>query len=103
PYPLNHLILRSFPTRRSSDLEKKPTRWLASSPNLYQILFYFPGISQAKGQKIAEATVLSRSFIEIPGQALWLLRFFAPLPGRYQDRKSTRLNSSHQIISYAVF
>src|SRR5258708_29388677 len=22
---------------------------------------------------------------------------------RYQDRKSTRLNSSHQIISYAVF
>src|SRR5258708_23365852 len=23
--------------------------------------------------------------------------------GQYQDRKSTRLNSSHQIISYAVF
>src|SRR5207244_7499735 len=23
--------------------------------------------------------------------------------GEYQDRKSTRLNSSHQIISYAVF
>src|SRR5258708_29583018 len=25
------------------------------------------------------------------------------LEGREQDRKSTRLNSSHQIISYAVF
>src|SRR5438552_7069510 len=25
------------------------------------------------------------------------------LPGRRVDRKSTRLNSSHQIISYAVF
>src|SRR5207244_11115111 len=24
-------------------------------------------------------------------------------PSRYEDRKSTRLNSSHQIISYAVF
>src|SRR5258708_29281729 len=27
----------------------------------------------------------------------------ASLQERYQDRKSTRLNSSHQIISYAVF
>src|SRR5258708_31954757 len=26
-----------------------------------------------------------------------------PIPGTYRDRKSTRLNSSHQIISYAVF
>src|SRR5258708_18749600 len=26
-----------------------------------------------------------------------------PLRARQQDRKSTRLNSSHQIISYAVF
>src|SRR3990170_2621566 len=25
------------------------------------------------------------------------------VPGRTRDRKSTRLNSSHQIISYAVF
>src|SRR5256885_7144112 len=27
----------------------------------------------------------------------------APGPGRPQDRKSTRLNSSHLVISYAVF
>src|SRR5438034_4323868 len=26
-----------------------------------------------------------------------------PLPGRGTDRKSTRLNSSHTVISYAVF
>src|SRR5258708_31975900 len=26
-----------------------------------------------------------------------------PAPGSHTDRKSTRLNSSHQIISYAVF
>src|SRR6185312_8804996 len=28
---------------------------------------------------------------------------FRRLPGRHQDRKSTRLNSSHDQISYAVF
>src|SRR5256884_1002253 len=27
----------------------------------------------------------------------------SPFPGRLQDRKSTRLNSSHGYISYAVF
>src|SRR5256886_13307264 len=30
-------------------------------------------------------------------------RAFEVLPGRPQDRKSTRLNSSHSQISYAVF
>src|SRR5258708_15395048 len=37
----------------------------------------------------------------LPGELL-----LQPLPrpeGRAEDRKSTRLNSSHQIISYAVF
>src|SRR3712207_7797632 len=29
--------------------------------------------------------------------------FFAPVNSRYKDRKSTRLNSSHANISYAVF
>src|SRR5258708_31206016 len=32
-----------------------------------------------------------------------LFRLFARDLAREQDRKSTRLNSSHQIISYAVF
>src|SRR5947208_6411606 len=35
-----------------------------------------------------------------------LVPYAAPVPGRPDesiDRKSTRLNSSHQIISYAVF
>src|SRR3712207_5217305 len=34
----------------------------------------------------------------------WVARWQAPgTPGRFQDRKSTRLNSSHANISYAVF
>src|SRR5256885_12865511 len=30
-------------------------------------------------------------------------RIFGSKPGAYGDRKSTRLNSSHLVISYAVF
>src|SRR5258708_30593702 len=33
----------------------------------------------------------------------WASRARARRPRRWPDRKSTRLNSSHQIISYAVF
>src|SRR5438132_9261053 len=37
-----------------------------------------------------------------------ILEFFPPINGedpgnRFEDRKSTRLNSSHTVISYAVF
>src|SRR5207244_9931593 len=42
-----------------------------------------------------------------PGQTMELLfPELVPPPGKlplFEDRKSTRLNSSHQIISYAVF
>src|SRR5256885_9583232 len=34
---------------------------------------------------------------------LLLRRCFLPPRGKKQDRKSTRLNSSHLVISYAVF
>src|SRR5438552_11236201 len=33
----------------------------------------------------------------------WMTRFARPPGWPPEDRKSTRLNSSHQIISYAVF
>src|SRR5258708_31027302 len=55
-------------------------------------------------------TTLFRSIASYPGLPHGKYRFEvqAVLPGRpetgiCQDRKSTRLNSSHQIISYAVF
>src|SRR5947208_6110157 len=41
-----------------------------------------------------------------PASACWCspaCRFCAPWSSSAGDRKSTRLNSSHQIISYAVF
>src|SRR5438552_14956061 len=50
---------------------------------------------------------LLRQFAQPPTQPVGDPRPFAADPvdpnGRGSDRKSTRLNSSHQIISYAVF
>src|SRR5205809_1422477 len=75
----DHRDLHSFPTRRSSDLTQKPERvpWHA----------WFEGTPTDDGE-------LLESTHEVPSldQVLSLL-----------DRKSTRLNSSHGYISYAVF
>src|SRR5256885_10732984 len=50
-------------------------------------------------------TTLFRSMVEIYAQLL-LTKILTPFATGYvdlQDRKSTRLNSSHLVISYAVF
>src|SRR5207248_11572180 len=80
--PAPHRDLHSFPTRRSSDLEslslattKRPPTWSKE-----------PG-------KLPQSTWIIRS----PCQTG--TRYFFPI----LDRKSTRLNSSHRTISYAVF
>src|SRR5258707_13239075 len=39
----------------------------------------------------------------LPDFGLWTLDFGLPPASKVQDRKSTRLNSSHANISYAVF
>src|SRR5690606_39758854 len=75
----DHRILHFFPTRRSSDL---------SSTEVID----------------AEATGPAH---DRPGQPLRLSRWRGAgpgdAPGKSKDRKSTRLNSSHVKISYAVF
>src|SRR5207244_13015767 len=71
-----HRDLHSFPTRRSSDLTPtiiKPTD-----------------------------AIIRMSATCVCGSDLWPYRGINPVP-EPTDRKSTRLNSSHQIISYAVF
>src|SRR5207248_11341659 len=70
----HHPALHSFPTRRSSDLER----------------FKAGGVSSG---------ALGLTF----GQALGATRDFPVRGYRGGDRKSTRLNSSHRTISYAVF
>src|SRR5438067_6142010 len=71
----HHRDLHSFPTRRSSDLRIRQFR-----PTIIHAHLFFAGLCTA------------------------LTRAVAPRPSRVvTDRKSTRLNSSHVSISYAVF
>src|SRR5207244_12101214 len=76
----HHLYLHSFPTRRSSDLV---VLVLHVTPILSNLLK--PRVRNSKGYFLREKDRLAFRVL----QSL--------------DRKSTRLNSSHQIISYAVF
>src|SRR5437867_9189857 len=71
----SHSVTLSFPTRRSSDLKpQKPGAGLG----LY----------------------ITRSLVEAHGGTI---RVDEAPGGGAEDRKSTRLNSSHRTISYAVF
>src|SRR5699024_12460667 len=80
------LVPPSFPTRRSSDLWAGETSELEYNGQEYDWIF------------LDEATQFTwRSFQFLGG----LLRGVNDFPKR--DRKSTRLNSSHVSISYAVF
>src|SRR2546422_8437820 len=47
-------------------------------------------------------TTLFRSLASDPTNLLWF-PFISPTVSTFRDRKSTRLNSSHGYISYAVF
>src|SRR5947209_15008969 len=75
----NHLDLHSFPTRRSSDLAG--SRWPSSPPGCLRFderqVLLGPGQPEHGHRLVGRADQL--------------------------DRKSTRLNSSHANISYAVF
>src|SRR5437764_10980590 len=70
---VDHLDLHSFPTRRSSDLTVPHVQANRLSGDPRQLV-------QRASTKCSERTILPE-----------------------QDRKSTRLNSSHRCISYAVF
>src|SRR5690606_41860046 len=79
--------LPSFPTRRSSDL-----------------ITCYDAAHQAQVQEALTARGVPLDqvgFVLCPSNDVWA-RDHGPLTV-YQDRKSTRLNSSHVKISYAVF
>src|SRR5207244_12786530 len=91
-----------FPTRRSSDLNCAMCYWgeaYVLGPNINVPMdpsANAPAAAAAAKAKLLAAGATPRE------QAL-----IAAVAARYntdpRDRKSTRLNSSHQIISYAVF
>src|SRR5438067_3910486 len=83
----DHRDLHSFPTRRSSDL-------VLSDPVVFDMPAPFP-------KKELPAPVVLATPACSPKKELAPPVVFA-LPA-LRDRKSTRLNSSHVSISYAVF
>src|SRR5207247_6491256 len=102
PHPAPHLNLHSFPTRRSSDLPPLAFSDRGCCPR--------PKPATARNWKLENPKSTNpKSQIQNPK---WL-QFSArpcrtterhPQLGRmFLDRKSTRLNSSHEWISYAVF
>src|SRR5207244_12641281 len=63
---------------------------------------YFAGSwHQDRKERAAREIALGRAIAAQRAEIERMERFIARF--RYKDRKSTRLNSSHQIISYAVF
>src|SRR5207248_11799802 len=82
-----HKDLPSFPTRRSSDLQA------VDQPTLGHVLH--PRAHEGNELACEEQAVvaMTKNLKQLPRRA----------GTRQIDRKSTRLNSSHRTISYAVF
>src|SRR5437879_12083843 len=86
---------------------------LLSSSYIFFFFFFFLMIRRPPRSTLFPYTTLFRSFLSCP--RLLLHSFFHLYDGRHinickwpqsiinKDRKSTRLNSSHRCISYAVF
>src|SRR5690606_40787722 len=94
-------FLLSFPTRRSSDLlsyqeSATPAHWICDGSTSYEIS---EGTRTTRGTDVIlhinddSAEFLNKSRLQD------ILNKYA----KFLDRKSTRLNSSHVKISYAVF
>src|SRR5207244_11146693 len=91
--------LHSFPTRRSSDLLHRRARDVRRVPRL-------PVVQEASIRAITRVELPSPHHLHWPELDVDLAVESIEHPEKYplvRDRKSTRLNSSHQIISYAVF
>src|SRR5690606_41502289 len=96
-YPAQ-LDLRSFPTRRSSDLIREDGWAIANADDRAWDALGAKGARLLRFGIHHDANVTARE-LEIDGRGA---RFRLETPVG-PDRKSTRLNSSHVKISYAVF
>src|SRR5439155_20047081 len=95
-------VLPSFPTRRSSDLVVGP-RARDTLPAIEQ--YFFAPESATDDFESLLFRVRKRVEQNVPGTYVCSLSTRTVLldGGQRIDRKSTRLNSSHVAISYAVF
>src|SRR5690606_41379178 len=100
-YPVApHLYPHRFPTRRSSD----PQHRGMSRPKLAEAAgIKYPTLAGIENNDQGATTRLA-SIAEALGVSIrWLESGKGPMEASKGDRKSTRLNSSHVKISYAVF
>src|SRR5690606_39370317 len=98
PTYIDHRDLHSFPTRRSSDLGYDPG---VIHGTVHTADFNHLKNTQVGKQKLVEDFDQNFHLYAIN----WTentIEFYID-GNKYQDRKSTRLNSSHVKISYAVF
>src|SRR5206468_12213110 len=86
--------LHSFPTRRSSDLWCGPSNWRARPVELTSIR------ARERLQPRATHRLSEQTKFKVQSSKFKVRPRFA---WRRRDRKSTRLNSGHDQISYAVF
>src|SRR5207302_2891098 len=89
---VDHRYLHSFPTRRSSDLR----RWRAAPDQHHQCQHGRSDRGAGGPPTPAQRARLATTGRTAGGSGGWNRPAFG-------DRKSTRLNSSHVKISYAVF
>src|SRR5207248_9345915 len=94
-YSTYHLYLPSFPTRRSSDLESRGHRRDRGLSECREVDARQPLDVVARSRRARHGGHDARS----QGAHRRVAGHRVPA----QDRKSTRLNSSHRTISYAVF
>src|SRR5207245_8440579 len=94
-FPL-HLLPHSFPTRRSSDLDF----YFPTEPR--PLLVFIDGRVHLKTTQAAKDEEL-RTLPRKKGYKVLELYYDSYSDKKREDRKSTRLNSSHGSISYAVF
>src|SRR5699024_12295386 len=94
----HRLTFHSFPTRRSSDLS-----WVRlSDPRGSVVLCPSVGRRTAEAKQVFDVSVACRERIGLQSHRHSIEQEFGYAYGN-RDRKSTRLNSSHVSISYAVF
>src|SRR5205807_10079955 len=98
--PHAHPHLHPFPTRRSSDLAPV-TEWKKKQGNIYEAEFTIDRkeitvMFDATGKWLETETAIDPASVPQAIMNTIATQF-------KKDRKSTRLNSSHLVISYAVF
>src|SRR5206468_10580634 len=94
--------LRAFPTRRSSDLPERRGELIGTAMGAAVGGALFGPVVGAIADTIGTGPAFASA--AVAGGLLMAVAFVVPAPREaVPDRKSTRLNSSHDQISYAVF